>query len=82
MADKQDRSFQSRTGDLGQGVPANDDLTKLRQRDNPEEDWGESPDAGALHGGNHNVRPDRTEAARSQGRKTRQANKDIVSRRS
>lgn len=81
MAENEDRSFQPPTGDLGEGVPANVDLTKLGQRDNPEEDWGEAPDAGALHGANHTTRPDRTEAERGQGRKTRQAQKDIVSRR-
>ena len=80
MADK-DRSFQPKTGDLGEGVPANVDLTKLGQRDNPEEDWGEAPDTGTQHGANHTARPIRTEAERGQGGKTRQANKDIVSRR-
>jgi hypothetical protein len=82
---EQDRSFQppgpGATGDLGEGTPPNVDLTKLGQRDNPEEDWGEAPDAGAQHGANHTTRPDRTEAERGQGRKTRQAQKDIVSRR-
>jgi len=81
MADAKDRSFKPRAGDRGQRVPPSVDLTKLGQRDNPQEDWGESPDAGVQHGANHTVRPERTEVERRQGHKTRQANKDIVSRR-
>jgi hypothetical protein len=68
-------------GDLGAGVPANVDLRKLGQKDNPQEDWGEAPEAETQHGANHTVRPDRSELITGQGRKTRTANKDIVSRR-
>lgn len=81
MADQEDRSFQPAPEHAGPGATANVDLTKLGQRDSPEEDWGEPLDADAQHGANHTVRPDRTEIDRSQGRKTRQAQKDIVSRR-
>lgn len=77
MADAEDRSFQPESGDLGEGVPANVDLTKLGQRDNPQEDWGEAADAEAQHGGNHL----RAERDRGQGAKTRKANRDIFSRR-
>ena len=70
------------TGDPGAGAPANVDLRKLGQRDNPQEDWGEAPDAETQHGATHTVRPDRTDVVRLQGRKTRTAYKDIVSRRS
>ena len=82
MAHKEDRSFQPTPGDLGEGTPANVDLTKLGQRDNPEEDWGEPSGPEAQHGANHAARPERTEAERGQGAKTRKANKDIISRRS
>lgn len=81
MADREDRSLESRTAALGVAAPANVDLTRLGQRDNPQEDWGEPMEAEAQHGGNHTTRPDRTEAQRGQGVKTRAAFKDIVSRR-
>lgn len=73
------RSFD---GDLGVGTPANVDIHKLGQGDRPQEYWGEPADPGATFSSNHSRRPVRTEAERGQGRKTRQANKDIVSRRS
>jgi hypothetical protein len=66
---------------LGAGTPPNVDIHKLGQPDNPEGDWGEPADEGALHSANHTRRPERTEAERGQGAKTRQANKDMVSRR-
>ena len=69
-------------GDLGAGTPANVDIHKLGQDDRPQEYWGEAAGSGATYSSNHNRRPVRTEAERGQGRKTRQANKDIVSRRS
>jgi hypothetical protein len=47
----------------------------------PQNDWGEAADEGALHGADHSRRPVKTEAERGQGPRTRQANKDIVSRR-
>jgi hypothetical protein len=55
--------------------------TPPRPGGDPEADWGEEADEGALLSSNHSRRPIRTEAERSQGRKTRQLNKDIVSRR-
>ncbi|MFL5295583.1 MAG: hypothetical protein ACJ798_04295 [Phenylobacterium sp.] len=66
---------------LGDGTPANVDIHKLGQEDNPEEDWGEAADEGTMHSSNHTRRPVKTEADRGQGAKTRQLNKDIVSRR-
>lgn len=68
-------------GDLGAGTPPNVDVHKLGQDDRPQEDWGDPPDEGAVFSSNHTRRAERTEAERSQGAKTRQANKDIVSRR-
>lgn len=70
-----------RTPDLGVGTPANVDIHKLGQSDRPQESWGEPADPGATFSSNHSRRPLPTEAERGQGRKTRQANKDIVSRR-
>jgi hypothetical protein len=68
-------------GDLGAGTPANVDIHKLGQDDNPEQEWGEPAGEGATYSANHTARPDRTEAQRGQGAKTRQANKDQISRR-
>lgn len=68
-------------GDLGAGTPPNVDVHKLGQDDRPQEDWGEPADEGAVFSSNHTRRAERTEAERGQGNKTRQANKDIVSRR-
>ena len=68
-------------GDLGAGTPPNVDVHKLGQEDRPQEDWGEPADEGAMFSANHTRRAEKTEAERSQGAKTRQANKDIVSRR-
>jgi hypothetical protein len=51
------------------------------QSDNPEEDWGEATAGETVFSSNHTRRPIRTEAERGQGAKTRQLNKDIVSRR-
>ena len=48
--------------------------------DNPEEDWGEPADEGAVYSANHadrGAKPDR-----ASGRKTRAATKDQISRRS
>jgi hypothetical protein len=66
---------------LGEGVPPNVDVHDTGDADNPQNDWGEAVDEGAMHGINHTRRPERTEALRGQGAKTRQLNKDIVSRR-
>jgi hypothetical protein len=68
-------------GDLGEGTPANVDIHKLGQEDNPEEDWGEAAGEGAMHSSNHTRRAEKTEAERGQGAKTRAFNKDQMSRR-
>ncbi len=67
--------------ELGEGTPANVDIHDLGQRDVPEEAWGEAVDEGAMHSANHSRRAIKTEAERGQGAKTRQLNKDIISRR-
>jgi hypothetical protein len=69
-------------GDLGAGTPAGVDVHDLGQEDAPQEDWGEAAAEGTLHSTNHTRRGVKTEAERGQGRRTRQLNKDIVSRRS
>jgi hypothetical protein len=51
------------------------------QADNPQEDWGDPADEGAVHGENHLSRGEKTDAERGQGTRTVQANKDIVSNR-
>jgi hypothetical protein len=79
MADPNDRTP---AADLGVGTPANVDIHKLGQGDRPQEYWGEPGDPGATFSSNHSRRALPSEAERGQGRKTRQANKDIVSRRS
>jgi len=68
-------------GELGAGTPANVDVHNLGQDDRPEEAWGEAGDAEATYSANHTRRPVRAEAEHGQGAKTRQLNKDIVSRR-
>lgn len=78
MADRNDRRPAT---DLGVGTPANVDIHKLGQSDRPQESWDEPAAPDATFSSNHSRRPVRTEAERGQGRKTRQANKDIVSRR-
>lgn len=82
------RSFDDRNaagmdaaGDLGAGTPAGVDIHDVGQDDSPEQDWGEAGDEGLSHSANHSRRGVKTEAERGQGAKTRQANKDIVSRR-
>ncbi|PZQ53165.1 MAG: hypothetical protein DI570_24340 [Phenylobacterium zucineum] len=67
-------------GDLGAGTPPNVDIHKLGQTDRPEQDWGEAAE-GATFSSNHSRRPDKTEADRSHGAKTRRASKDQISRR-
>jgi len=71
----------SEAGDLGAGTPPNVDIHKLGQDDHPEQDWGEPAGEGAMHSANHTRRGVKTEAERGQGAKTRQANKDAISRR-
>jgi len=68
-------------GDLGAGTPANVDIHDLGQPDKPEDDWGEAADEGTYYSSTNSDRGGRTELERGQGAKTRQANKDIVSRR-
>jgi hypothetical protein len=67
-------------GDLGAGTPANVDIHDIGQSDRPEQEWGEG-EPGAVHGQTKTRRPDPTESQRGQGAKTRQLNKDIISRR-
>lgn len=68
-------------GDLGEGTPANVDIHKLGQEDNPEQDWGEPAGEGVMHSQTNTRRGEKTEAERGQGAKTRAYNKDIISRR-
>jgi hypothetical protein len=68
-------------GDLGASTPPNVDVHHLGQGDHPQQDWGEQMGQDATFSSDHGRRPVRTEAERGQGRKTRQRNKDIVSRR-
>jgi hypothetical protein len=68
-------------GDLGAATPSNVDVHDLGQEDAPEQDWGEEMGEEATFSANHTRRPDRTEAERGQGAKTRRLNKDIISRR-
>ena len=67
--------------ELGAGTPPNVDIHKLGQDDKPEQDWGEPADEGTMHSSTHTRRGEKTEAERGQGPKTRQATKDIISRR-
>lgn len=67
--------------ELGEGTPANVDIHDVGQDDKPEADWGAPPDEGAAYSTNHTRRPVKTEADRGQGRKTRKAQKDQISRR-
>jgi len=78
MADPNDRTP---SADLGVGTPANVDIHKLGQSDRPEEAWGEPGDPEATFSSNHSRRAMPAQFERSHGPKTRQANKDIVSRR-
>jgi hypothetical protein len=66
---------------LGEGLPPNVDVHDTGEADNPQNDWGEPADEGTMHGANHTRRPERTEAMRGQGAKTRRFTKDIISRR-
>lgn len=68
------------SGDLGVGTPPNVDIHKLGQADDPEADWGEAAGEGATFSSDRANRGDRAELDRSQGAKTRTANKDIISR--
>ena len=67
--------------DLGEGTPTGVDIHNLGQPDKPQDDWGEPAGEGATYSANHTRRPGKTEADRGQGKKTRAAQKDQVSRR-
>lgn len=79
--DDRDAAGVGQAGDLGEGTPANVDIHKLGQVDNPEQDWGEPAGEGAMHSQTNTRRGEKTEAERGQGAKTRAHNKDIISRR-
>jgi hypothetical protein len=68
-------------GDLGASTPANVDIHDIGQDDNPQEEWGEGMGEDATFSSTNTRKGVRTEAERGQGGKTRQLNKDIVSRR-
>jgi hypothetical protein len=63
-----------------QGDAAGNAAARTGVTDNPEEDWGE-PVEGATYSANHATRGAKTDAIRGQGRKTRAATKDQISRR-
>ena len=82
----------SRTREQGNGVgqremdlqrdpsrPRTADQYDFDGDDNPQEDGGD-PSMEAQTGGNHTRRPDRTEAMRGQGPKTREAQKAEINR--
>ncbi|HEY0437097.1 MAG TPA: hypothetical protein VGC92_10675 [Phenylobacterium sp.] len=78
-----DAAGQEADAQLGAGTPANVDIHKLGQNDNPQEDWGDPADEGAVHSSTNTRRTSQSEADRDQshGPKTRQAIKDQLSRR-
>ena len=80
MAEDEDRSFAAKPASPRPASP-NVREPQLGQGDNPQEDWGEEVAPDAVFSSNHTRRPERTEAERGQGAKTRKMNKDIVSRR-
>jgi hypothetical protein len=49
--------------------------------ENPQEDWGEPADEGAAYSANHTRRGVKSAALSGQGKKTRAATKDQISRR-
>ena len=63
---------------LGTATQANLDPRDIGEPDNPELDWGE-PEPGAVFSSNNTRRPEKTEAERGQGPKTRARNKEINS---
>lgn len=87
MGGSDDRNAAGRAADgndgpvLGEGTPANVDIHKLGQDDNPEADWGDDLDGEAEFSATNSRRGEKTEAERGQGAKTRQLNKDQISRR-
>jgi hypothetical protein len=79
--DDRDAAGLDEAGDLGASTPAGVDIHDLGQRDAPQEDWGEAAGEEATFSSNHSRKGVRTEAERGQGAKTRQHNKDQISRR-
>jgi hypothetical protein len=69
---------ESDTPRFGVGTQAHLDPRDIGERDDPELDWGE-PEPGAVFSSNHTRRPEKTEAERGQGPKTRARNKEINS---
>ena len=66
--------------DVGQRQTNGFDPARLGEADRPENDWGE-PEVGAVHGANHTRRGEPAPEAQFQGRKTRTATKNQISRR-
>lgn len=84
MGGSDDRNAAGLGGDgpvLGEGTPANVDIHKLGERDNPQADFGDDLDGEAEFSSTNTRRGEKTEAERGQGAKTRQATKDQISRR-
>jgi hypothetical protein len=79
--DDRDASDLEDEAELGAGTPAGVDVHDIGDDDNPQEDWGDPTDEAMMHSANHTRRPIKTEAERGQGRKTRTATKNIISRR-
>ena len=67
--------------DVSKPQPTGFDPARLGEADRPENEWGE-PEKGAVHGVNHAGRGEDAPESRFQGRKTRTATKDQISRRS
>lgn len=61
---------------FGQATQAQFDPNDIGERDDPQLDWGE-PEPGAVFSSNHTRRPEKTEAERGQGPRTRARNKEI-----
>jgi len=79
--DDRNRAGLQQAGDLGAGTPGGVDVHDLGQDDEPMQDWGDEVDEEMMHSADHTRRPERTEAERGQGAKTRRMTKDIISRR-
>jgi hypothetical protein len=82
VLDDRNAAGMGQAGDLGASTPANVDIHNIGQSDNPEQEWGdELIGEGGVHSSNNTRKGIRTEAERGQGAKTRQFNKDEISRR-
>ena len=77
MADET-RSFQPGRRAAAPGISAEVNLSKLCEKDVPENDWGEA-EPGAQHGQTHTRWAEKGEGDRIQGAKTRARNKQINS---